>query len=45
MKHKDILTIYEAGPEAVIKLIDSFMATITELQGAGEAAGRAHLTG
>jgi len=38
MKDKDILAIYKTGPEAVIKLIDSFMATITEFQGAGEAA-------
>jgi len=32
MKRKDILAIYEAGPEAVIKLINSLMATITELK-------------
>jgi len=40
MKHKDILAVYEAT-----KLLNNLMATITELQGAGEAAGRAHLTG
>jgi len=33
MKHKDILAIYEAGPEAVIKLVNSLLATITELKG------------
>jgi len=32
MKYKDILAIYEAGPKAVIKLINSLMATITELK-------------
>jgi len=32
MKYKDILAIYEAGPEAVIKLTNSLMATITELK-------------
>jgi|GEM_PF-1184311 len=39
MKHKDILAIYKAGPEAVIKLIDSFMATITELKANKELGG------
>lgn len=32
MKHKDILAIYEAGPQAVIKLVNSLMAAITELK-------------
>ena len=40
MKDKDLLVVYEA-----IKLLNNLMTTITELQGAGEAAGRAHLTG
>ena len=33
MKRKDILAIYEAGPEAVIKLVNSLLATIAELKG------------
>lgn len=32
MKRKDILTIYETGPEAVIKLVNSLLASITELK-------------
>lgn len=30
MKHEDILAVYEAGPEAVIKLINTLTATIFE---------------
>ena len=33
MKRKDILAIYEAGPETVIKLVNSLLATIAELKG------------
>jgi urease accessory protein UreE len=31
MKHGDILVVYEAGPEVVIKLVNSLTDTITEL--------------
>ncbi|MBA2124563.1 hypothetical protein B9J78_06515, partial [bacterium Unc6] len=30
MNHEDILAVYEAGPEAVIKLINTLSATIFE---------------
>ncbi len=32
MKHEDILAIYKAGPDVVIKLIDSMSTIITELK-------------
>ena len=32
MEHEEILATYEAGPEAVIKLVGTLMATITELE-------------
>ena len=32
MKREEILAAYEAGPEAVIKLVGTLMATITELE-------------
>jgi predicted nucleic-acid-binding Zn-ribbon protein len=32
-RHEDILAVYEAGPEAVIKLINTLMETILELSG------------
>ena len=32
MKREEILATYEAGPEAVIKLVNTLMATITELK-------------
>ena len=32
MKRKDILAVYKAGPEAVIKLINSLIAIIAELK-------------
>ncbi len=38
MKHKDILALYETSPHKVVKLLNNLMTTITELQGAGEAA-------
>jgi urease accessory protein UreE len=31
MKHGDILVVYEAGPEVVIKLVNSLTDTITKL--------------
>ena len=37
MKREGILTVYEARPQAAIRLLNSLMATITGLQGAGEA--------
>jgi len=33
MKREDILAIYKAGPKAVIKLVNSLLATIAELKG------------
>ena len=36
MKREDILAIYEVGPEAAIKLVNSLMATITELERAAK---------
>lgn len=42
MKPEDILTLYEASPQAAVKLLNSLMTTIIELQGAGF---RAYLTG
>jgi hypothetical protein len=45
MKHKDILALYEASPPEAIRLLNNLMITITELQGAGEAAKSHHLTG
>ena len=32
MKREEILAAYEAGPEAIIKLVGALMATITELK-------------
>jgi hypothetical protein len=33
LKREDILAVYEAGPEAVIKLINTLMETLLELSG------------
>ncbi|HJH32000.1 MAG TPA: hypothetical protein C5S50_07470 [Methanosarcinaceae archaeon] len=32
MEHEEILTIYEAGPDAVINLIEQLLATIAKLE-------------
>lgn len=38
MKREDILAIYEADPEGVIKLLNSLMAVISELERAARSA-------
>jgi len=38
MKYKDILTLYEASPHEVVKLLNNLMTTISGLQETGEAA-------